>query len=302
MTSNFWQLGKRAHCHFNLLASHQFWDSLLKIIHRQDIEIDIRSVPPRVQAKHFTLVHPDDDVMKKLSPGFSVKAMALLALAAFLTISAHAQTKSRQAIVMALAGDARYSAGGNGNFTPVAIGTKLHEGDVIKTGGGSHVDIDLGNNVGLLQITPNSTFVLQTMKVTETQADTVTETDLDLKEGAVFFKVNKLAKASRYEITTPKGIAGIRGTTGYMNADGTLAIGEGMGGVSYPNGGTPETFVLKDGEMVGPNDKPPHPAPGQLLRDIVEALRDAATHGIGHDIRPYVPPVDFFISPVLPGK
>ena len=89
----------------------------------------------------------------------------------------------------------------------------------------------------------------------------------------------------------------------YMNADGTLVIGEGMGGVSYPNGnGGAETFVLKGGEMVGPNDKPPHPAPGQYLRDIVEALRDAATHGIGQDLRPFVPPVDFFVSPALPGR
>lgn len=238
----------------------------------------------------------------KLSPGITIKAVAVCAVAAFLTISAQAQTKSREAIVTALAGDARYSAGGSGEFTPVAIGTKLHEGDVIKTAAGSHADIDLGNNVGILQVTPKSTLALQTMKVTDTQADTVTETDLDLKEGAIFFKTSKLAKASRYEINTPKGVAGIRGTSGYINADGTLAIGEGIGGISYPNGGSVETFVLKDGEMVGPNDKPPHPAPGQLLRDIVEALRDAATHGIGHDIQPFVPPVDFFVSPALPGR
>jgi len=238
----------------------------------------------------------------KLSPGITIKAMAVCALASFLTISAHAQTQSREATVTGLAGDARYSAGGSGEFTPVAIGTKLHEGDVIKTAAGSHADIELGDNVGFLQLAPQSTLALHTMKITYTQADTVTETDLDLKEGAIFFKANKLAKASRYEITTPKGVAGIRGTTGYINADGTLAIGDGIGGISYPNGGSVETFVLKDGEMVGPNDKPPHPAPGQLLRQIVEALRDGATHGIGRDLQPFVPPVDFFISPALPGR
>jgi len=239
----------------------------------------------------------------KLSPIMSLKATALLVLAAFFTASANAQTRAREASVLALAGDAQYSAGGTGNFTPVAVGTKLREGDVIKTSKGSHVDLDLGHNVGLLQAAPDTTLALKTMKVTETPADVVTETDLDLKEGAVFFKVNKLAKASRYEITTPKGIAGIRGTTGYMNADGTLVIHEGVGGVSYPNGGGgADTFVLRDGEMVGPNDRPPHPAPGSLLRDIVEALRDAATHGIGGPLQPFVPPVDFFISPTLPGR
>jgi hypothetical protein len=239
----------------------------------------------------------------KLSSVFSSKAMALFGLAALFTTSVLAQTRAREATVMASAGDARYSAGGTGAFTPLALGTKLHEGDVIKTTAGSHVDIDLGNNVGLVQVAPNSTLGLQTMKVTPTQADQVTETDLDLKEGAIFFKTSKLAKASRYEIATPKGIAGVRGTSGYMNADGTLAVGEGLAGISYPNGGGgADTFVLKDGESVGPNDKPPHPAPGDLLRDIVEALRDAATHGIGHDIQPFVPPVDFFVSPTLPGR
>ncbi len=238
----------------------------------------------------------------KLSSGI-LKALPLVAAALFVTVSAHAQTQAREATVMALAGDARYSAGGSDSFKPVAIGTKLHEGDVVKTGGGSHLDLDMGNNVGVVQVAPNSTLALQTMKVTPTQADVVTETDLNLKEGAIYFKVNKLAKASRYEITTPKGIAGIRGTTGYVNADGTFVMGEGLGGVSYPNGnGGAETFVLHDGEMVGPNDKPPHAAPGQFLRDIVEALRDATTHGIGHDIQPFVPPVDFFISPALPGR
>src|SRR5215216_3941053 len=149
--------------------------------------IDIRSPHPKLSAKHFSLVHPDDDVMK-LSPGITIKAMAVCALAAFLTVSTHAETRSREAIVTAVAGDARYSAGGSGAFSTVAIGTKLHEGDVLKTAAGSHIDVDLGNNVGLLQVAPKSTLALQTMKVTDTQADTVTETDLDLKEGAIFFK------------------------------------------------------------------------------------------------------------------
>lgn len=238
----------------------------------------------------------------KFSSGISIKAVALCAIAAFFTLSASAQTRAREAAIMALGGDVSYSAGGSGNFSAVAVGQKLREGDVIKTGAGSHVDLDLGNNVGIIQVAPNSTVGFKTMKVTPTEADVVTETDLDVKEGAIYFKVNKLAKASRYEITTPKGIAGIKGTTGYMGADGTLVIGEGLGAVSYPNGGTPQTFVVRGGEMVSPTQTPPSQAPGQILRDIVEALRDASTHGIGRDLQPYVPPVEGFVSPALPGR
>jgi hypothetical protein len=213
--------------------------------------------------------------------------------------SAWAQTKTREATVLALAGTARYSSGG-GSFSPVAIGTVLHEGDIVQTTAGSHADIDMSDNVGLLQVAPNSMVTLRTMKTTRTPADTVTETDLDLKKGTLYFQVNKLSKASRYEITTPKGIAGIRGTAGSVTADGQLTITEGLGGMAYPNNGGVDTFLVHDGETVGPNDRPPHPAPGEVLRDIVEALRDAATHGIGHDLKPFVPPVEPFISPVLP--
>jgi hypothetical protein len=130
----------------------------------------------------------------------------------------------------------------------------------------------------------------------------VTETDLDLKSGALYFKVNRLAKAGRFEISTPKGIAGIRGTSGSMTADGQLTISEGMAGIAFPNNGGVDTFIVHEGETVGPTDRPPHAAPGQWLRDIVEALHDASTHGIGRDIRPFVPPLEPFISPALPGR
>lgn len=231
-----------------------------------------------------------------------MKVMASIAVTTLcVTFSASAQdARVRKASVTALAGDARYSSGG-GAFVPLPVGTKLNEGDVIKTGGGSHVDIDLGDNVGVVQVAPNSTLTVRTIRSTHTAAENVTETDLNLGAGALYFKVNHLAKAGRFEISTPKGIAGIRGTAGSMTADGQLTISEGMAGVAYPNNGGVDTFIVHEGETVGPTDRPPHPAPGQWLRDIVEALRDAATHGIGRDIRPFVPPVEPFISPVLPG-
>jgi hypothetical protein len=237
----------------------------------------------------------------KLNFDASFKAMTLVSIAALFTFTAAAQTAKREAQVLGLAGDVRHSSGG-GSFAPLSIGTKLHEGDVIKTGRGSHADIDLGDNVGLVQVAPHSTFAVRTLTTTRTDADTVTETDLDLKEGAVFFKVNKLAKASRFEITTPKGIAGIRGTSGSMTADGQLTVGDGMAGAAFPGAGGVETFIVNAGETVGPTDKPPHAAPEQWLRDIVDALSDAATHGIGRDTRPFVPPIEPFISTVLPGR
>jgi hypothetical protein len=44
--------------------------------------------------------------------------------------------------------------------------------------------------------------------------DTAVEVELDLPDGDIYFNVNKLSKASRYEVKMPNGVAGIRGTKG----------------------------------------------------------------------------------------
>jgi hypothetical protein len=236
-----------------------------------------------------------------MKPTFSLKLIVSFAAFSLAVFTAAAQTPvDRIAQVNALAGDARFSTKG-GAFEPLAISTKLHPGDTIKTGAGSHVDIDLGGNVGIVQVAPQSTFVLDKLSTTEAGADRLTETQLKVETGAIYAKINKLAKGSRYEISTPKGIAGIRGSAAYVTADCQVTMLDGLAGVAFPTPAGPvNTFLVHAGETVGPNDFPPHSAPGYLLRDIVEALRDASTHGIGRDLRPFVPPIDIFISPTLP--
>ena len=54
------------------------------------------------------------------------------------------------------------------------------------------------------------------VSATDTGADRVTETELDLRTGSIFFSVKKQAAASRFEIKFPNGIAGIRGTSGIV--------------------------------------------------------------------------------------
>ena len=206
----------------------------------------------------------------------------------------------KSSLVNALAGEASFSTKG-GSFVPLYMGTKLHQGDKVRTGAGSHVDIDLGGNVGIVQVAPQSLFTLDKITITDAGEEKLTETQLRIDEGAIYAKINKLAKGSRYEIATPKGIAGIRGTAVYATADGQITVLEGLAGVAYPNAaGGVDTALVHDGETVGPNDRPPHAAPSDLQRDIVEALRDAVTHGVGLDFPPFVPPLEPFISPTLP--
>jgi hypothetical protein len=205
-------------------------------------------------------------------------------------------------LVTALGGDVRYSANGGG-FVPVPVGARLKKGDVIKTGPASHADLQFGHNVGIMQLTPNTTFAITELSVTQTPADgNVTDNQFDLNSGAIYTKVNKLSKASRFEVKTPKGIAGVRGTSLFLSSNGDLAVGEGTAGIAYPNGGGVDTFIVRSGEMVSPGDKAPHQAPGQLLKDIIDALQDAGNHGIGRELQPFVPPVDIFVSPTIPNK
>ena len=232
---------------------------------------------------------------------FSVKLVASLAVFSFTVFSAVAQTPvERTGRVNAIAGDARFSSKG-GPYQPLSVGQRLYSGDSIKTGAGSHVDLDVGANVGALQVAPQSTFVLDKLTVTEAGSERLTETQLKVEMGAIYAKINKLGKGSRYEIATPKGIAGIRGSAAYVTADCQVTMLEGLAGVAFPTPAGPvNTFLVHGGETVSPTDTPPHPAPPELLRDIVEALRDACTHGIGTDIRPFAQLPESFISPVLP--
>jgi hypothetical protein len=234
--------------------------------------------------------------MKSSGVIFKSAALALL-LGAFSFVSA-ANAADNDVLVTAIAGNASYSSGG-GAFVPLNVGTHLRRGDVVKTGKSSHVDLELGHNLGVIQLTPETTFGVTEASVTPTPADTVTATEFDLSTGALYAKINKLSKASRYEIKTPKGIAGVRGTTIYINSNGDLVVGEGTAGIAYFGGGA---FVLHDGQMISAGDNAPRNAPGQLLREIIESLRDAGQHGIGRELRPFVPPVDIFVSPVLPKR
>jgi hypothetical protein len=76
-------------------------------------------------------------------------------------------------------------------------------------------------------------------------------------------------------------------------------MAEGEGAMAY---GANDVEIVHESETVGPNDRPAHRASDQALRDIEEALRDASTHGTGQTLEPFVPDIEPFISPTLPGR
>jgi hypothetical protein len=124
-----------------------------------------------------------------------------------------ADTFPGRAEVRAIKGTATYATNG-GPGRPLKVGAVLSSPTVIKTGPQSSVDLFLGISAGVIRVAANSTLSLDKLAITETGADTAVEIQLNLPDGDMYFNVNKISKASRYEIKMPNGVAGIRGTKG----------------------------------------------------------------------------------------
>jgi len=107
---------------------------------------------------------------------------------------------------------------GTATYTDARGGGPLKEGDIlmqgatITTGARSYVDLNLGVNGNALRVDADSTLALNKLDYT-TAGETIVNTELEVKKGAAVANViNKLSKASKYEIKTAAGVAGIRGT------------------------------------------------------------------------------------------
>lgn len=184
--------------------------------------------------------------------------------------------------VVRVHGSAFYSTSGD-NWQALSPGMTLEAGAAIKTDPASSVDIVLSDHVvnsgGLAKSTSgfpvkdasgapmrqagvNNVLVEQNViRVTEstvlsidkltyegTGADMVSDTELNLQSGHIFGSVKKLSAMSKYEVKTPVGVAGIRGTTYWIGSDGTAAVGTGSIVISFSGGPLAgQTVVLNGG-------------------------------------------------------
>lgn len=145
--------------------------------------------------------------------------------------SAYAAPQQGKAIVRSVTGTAEYSTGGA--WAPLKSGAELGAGSTIRTGAGGDVVLDLGANGKHIAITANSILSLDKLTFETTGADTISETQLDLKAGRIIGDVNKTSPASRFEIKTPTGVAGIRGTKFDISANGVVKVKNGCVVVVY---------------------------------------------------------------------
>ncbi len=193
----------------------------------------------------------------------AVTACGIAAIMVAWTSAALAQeAEAGSARVLRVVGDARYSLGDN-VWHDLKAGDIIKPGTVLQTASRSSLDILLLNKPESLaeQITPvptltyrpqgsvtanvvrlyeNTVLSVDKLTATQTGADLVTETQLDLRAGKIFGSVRKMSGASRYEIKYPNGVAGIRGTVFIMYASGVIASYAGTVTEAYQIPGQPQ--------------------------------------------------------------
>jgi hypothetical protein len=201
---------------------------------------------------------------------------------AFAMVSTLSAQTIGSAKVIRVKGPARYTTGNN-IWQPLSVGTVLQPGSVVQTSTerGSYVDLVLGDEAGavaqpvvykpsivssmaassrayqpsadqnMVRVWENSALGIDKMTSMQTGADTVTETQLDLKAGRITGSVKKMSAASKYEVKLPNGVAGIRGTTYDISADGVVKVyvGSVVVAVVDPKTGNVVTQVVSGGQQ-----------------------------------------------------
>lgn len=253
-------------------------------------------------------------LMKRLSGG-----LVALAIAAALSAQAAEQGIAK---VVNIKGAARYTTPENSTWRPLKVGTVLKQGTVIQTASESHVDVILNNanataaqsaslssldaaasaststvaysqpkaEQDAIRIYENTVLGLDKLTVTQTGADKVTNTELDLKAGRILGTVKKLSAASDYKIKIPNGVAGVRGTIYTISSDGILSVLSGSVILSYVGAdGNPVTQEVKAGQQYDAKT-------GQITNipesELKQRIKDAKELRIG----PNTPPTTFAID------
>lgn len=201
---------------------------------------------------------------------------------------------------------------GDGNWRPLVAGKYLPPGSQIRTGETGVADVILGKAIELpqakwqperislapdspvrgmvsykpsaeqnvIRLTPNTTLGIDKLTITDTGADTVSDTELDLKQGKIYASVKKLTGASQYTVKIPNGIAGVRGTLFSITAGGVVAVYDThTGGLVLSltqKDGSNATYLVTSGQLLDPATGRPvaiTPELRQVLYDIFTALR-----------------------------
>jgi hypothetical protein len=138
--------------------------------------------------------------------------MAVLAISGAITVKSVEPGKvATMATVRSVKGPVTYSING-GPEIPLKTDMKLDAGATVTTGADSEVYLSVNGISSAVKVQANTKLIIPTMDSIGAGRHADTETMLDLKVGNILGQVKKVANNSTYEIKTPHGVAGIRGT------------------------------------------------------------------------------------------
>jgi hypothetical protein len=231
--------------------------------------------------------------MKQRGSFSAVTACVVALVGAFVVSSAQA-VEVGKAVVRTIRGSAQYLDGGQ--WLPLKTGQVLKPGASIRTANDSQVDLFMDDNGPVVRLVENTQLGIDKLNFDATGIDTVIETQLDLKSGRIVGIVKKMAHDSKYEIKTPNGVAGIRGTEYDVSATSVVRVISGSLVVVYvKSDGTVVTQVVNAGEMFVPSEGAVRPIPADELARLageVNDLRGAPTAGLAVE-----EPIRVFVSP-----
>jgi hypothetical protein len=233
--------------------------------------------------------------MKKHGRFSIVMACVVAAAGAWVVSSVHA-AEAGKAVVRSIRGQAQYQEAG-GQWLQLKVGQVLKAGSTVRTAADSHADLFMDQNGPVVRLVENTTLGLEKLNYTVTGVDTIIETQLDLKSGRIIGIVRKMADDSKYEIRTPNGVAGIRGTEYDITATSVLRVVSGsMVMVYVKSDGTVITQVVNSNEMFVPSDGTVKLIPADQLSQLVPEIREM--EGLPVVALSVEEPIRIFISPL----
>lgn len=237
----------------------------------------------------------------------AIKGLAMVLLAAVATSLSAAEQHAGFAKVRFVVGNATVTKPG-GQSQKLVKEMVLHTGDTITTDDASHVDLYLANNNGHIQVSKNSVLKLDSLTYSYSGVELVHNTQLDLQKGVLYGDVRKMSTASKYEIKTKVGVAGIRGTRYRITAEGDVTVTEGAVIVSVKQAdGTFKTYTVHKGETLIASTGEVRPATDAEMDDTNRGTLDAPSHGgYVNDVDPTTrrfftdSAQETFVSPIKP--
>lgn len=175
-----------------------------------------------------------------------------------------AAMKAGKIRVIEVRGSGARAINGQGASSELKRGDFLTQGVRVVTGQNASVELAFENGSSVV-VKPGTEFSIDQFLADpfDSQAvdygslenePTMSVTRTNLKSGEIFFHVEKLKERSSYEIQTPVGIAGIRGTGGFvMSGKGRGAFGlyEGAAIFKTPNG---QVHSVRQGQAIAVGD------------------------------------------------